>query len=516
MGAASRPARRRGDGRLVKPSLSLLRALVFCALAYGSAGCDTSDYPVPLRTCPSGADGQPPSSGPIRVLPSGVAGLTLDSMRWDVREAWVDFGHQTTLDYRGRVVATRETPLWGVGVLYQWTKGSRPEYEHLGASFVFLKDSAGSGTLVEFHRARPERPAPIRDFRLAGGMRPPSSWGCPATARLIRIMDAPDYLGLTAAVARDSAERLAALRARASKGERLAILTDTLVRFPEDDGLTTPWLFAGVAVNLTGDTLHDAAVWYAIDFSAIRGGPDTVVYMLGTVAPHALAPFAGGPIEPGDDRSVHGAWVGAAGVAGLTEAFDHRLSRFRYRHGVPPSVVPEDELPPASAPKRRVFDPANLDLFGLAHEGHLLVAARVRAAAGGDSLSQLALIEPACCPATFATQILRYVRTGTPAQIDTATIPLTGDAAEQSVARIERSLRDAVAALQRRALPPSASANTDSGFATPAPGTELTVVSFSGWNPGIVLRYSIGRPPPEFAAALTLLDSLASFGKQRR
>ena len=164
-------------------------ALLVCGAAF--CGCTPSHY-TPVSACPVGPDGKHPSSGRLVVLPSEVPDVQLDSMRWHVHTGHEgeEFGTWTSVTAEGRIVSTKETSLVGVGVLVEGMRNTVVVHRMIDSIFIDVRQDplfSQSGEVITRETVRPDRPVSVgvQDKELTDT--PPSQWGCPTRARIVRL-----------------------------------------------------------------------------------------------------------------------------------------------------------------------------------------------------------------------------------------------------------------------------------------------------------------------------------------
>jgi len=356
-----------------------------------SISCALPGQGVSLPACARSPNGDFPSEGPIRVFPSEVPELTLDSARWSTRKVQMGLGSSAlSLAIEGRILASREIPLGSVAVLFESRRDSVTALRLIETRFSTVRPDVlyklGRSEQVYFLRAMPSRPAPVQFAEIINLTMAPfnraSDLGCPAQLRIVRQMNLPIYLGLVARVARDSATLLARLRARPGEALRpIEILFDSAVATSHPSGgasLGLDRVSVGVAVNTTGQELHGVAVALIQSFGPGRG--DTLVFPVGDVAPHALIPF-GGPTAfvPGERRI---GWTDADTAPRVGPEYSYRMSAYRRRGNgtLPADLRATDEMPSSDS---YAWSPTDFDLDTAMARGTRGVYALLRPP-GGD------------------------------------------------------------------------------------------------------------------------------------
>ncbi len=161
------------------------------ALAPALCSCVPTHYS-PVAACPTLADGTHPSSGSLQVLPSEVPEVQLDSMRWYVHTGHEgeEFGTWTSVSALGRIVSTKETSLVGVGVLVEGMRDTVVVHRMIDSNFYDVRRvpwSSQAYMTIGRETVRPDRPVQVRAGEKDLSRSPPTRWGCPTRARIIRL-----------------------------------------------------------------------------------------------------------------------------------------------------------------------------------------------------------------------------------------------------------------------------------------------------------------------------------------
>jgi hypothetical protein len=167
------------------------KAAIIVGVAAAFCGCVPSHY-TPVAACAASADGTHPSSGSLEVLPSEVPDVRLDSMRWYVHTGHEgeEFGTWTSVSALGRIVSTKETSLVGVGVLVEGMRDTVVAHRMIDSSFYdvrWLPWSSQAYTTIGRETVRPDRPVQVRAGEKDLSDSPPTRWGCPTRARIVRL-----------------------------------------------------------------------------------------------------------------------------------------------------------------------------------------------------------------------------------------------------------------------------------------------------------------------------------------
>ena len=154
-------------------------------LALAVAACFPS-HPTPLASC-AVLYGAGVSDGVLRVLPSEVAGVTIDSASWQTVTTSPELSTQTSVYYDAELTATVPTPLASFAVQFHSTKSSEGPLllkegfmipKRLGRYDLSLM-MGGSDSI------RPgERRVAFASISLPGTK--PGPWGCPSSVQVVR------------------------------------------------------------------------------------------------------------------------------------------------------------------------------------------------------------------------------------------------------------------------------------------------------------------------------------------
>lgn len=308
---------------------SSLAALGTVALL--TTGCIVLDGTPGMRTCSSGVGrylGFGPSSGVMRVLPSGVAGVEIDSTGWRTDAHLDGFGTSTVLALAVRIHAERPITSDSLALIYRTNadEGSARATiidPRLGPA-VYSRAPAELEAIsrAEFDPVRPI--AAGSDLRseysmnVGGGgfLSGPTVWSaaCPVSVQLVPHRDLALYLfpgrfsPATVARLADSVRLADATQADANA----VVIWDSTVAW--GFGFTT---VIGVVANRGDTPVSDPVAWLSVEHDpasraqALPGSAtDTLEYPLGPIAPHEIAGFAGGQLQ--FSQRVSGRRVGSA------------------------------------------------------------------------------------------------------------------------------------------------------------------------------------------------------------
>jgi hypothetical protein len=258
--------------------------------------CVATRTPV-VRAC-IGVDGNStaPSGGKLRILPSLVPGVQIDSARWSVGATTVDMGAVENLGYTASLRANRIVARHELALVYE-----APNAPVTIDADLFVDDT---GTVIrpslDSVFLDPNVPVLVhRSVSVSIGTTTGRTSGlryCPSTVRIVPRERLAQILEPRLADSAFRAARLAEHAAR-SPGE-LKVVFDTIVASGLGVGLEV-----GAAVNSTDTTLHDvviAAIATRHLEPGTQAGPrnpiiDTLEYGVASIGPHRLVVFAGEP-----------------------------------------------------------------------------------------------------------------------------------------------------------------------------------------------------------------------------
>jgi hypothetical protein len=238
-----------------------------------------------VRACLAPGMSSAPSSGMLRILPSQVPGVAIDSAYWQTGAGTQDIGTWEVLAYSARLRTSRRVRLAELAILYD-EQEARP-----------LPDVS-----VERDMEPGDTRTSVRSLRFRSTLRV-GQWSgarsCPRTVRLVprdrlafKMMP-----GLASDSVRESARR--ALR---PGGSPLVVVKEALI----GDWDPQRTAIVGAAVNTADTALTDMIIALVV----VRGShpraaspaqpgdliEDTLEYRVGRVEPHAWVGFAGGSI----------------------------------------------------------------------------------------------------------------------------------------------------------------------------------------------------------------------------
>jgi len=303
--------------------LSLLIIASLCVSA-----CVKTEKPV-VQACrtPDGAE-PAPSEASFTILPSRDPGVEITRASWRTRGGGDGFVNVENLRLSTSLSATRRVPQNEIVLAYDapgphaivdaalMEEGS--DQYHLPTRGTPFLDSGGQVTVGLERQLR-------------------SSWWigrnsaltyCPRTVRLAPLSG----LALTLAPELETPQGQAARLRTSKQTTPLAVIMDTVV-----DGGLEGGISVGAALNTTDSTLHDMVVGLVVVSTPDPHRPpdedgahpaDTLEYLVGTIAPHALVPFGGGQLT-GFERVTRRVVYHPTDVSGRAiadEAVWHRAS----------------------------------------------------------------------------------------------------------------------------------------------------------------------------------------------
>jgi hypothetical protein len=298
-----------------------LSALAFACIV--SVGCSAREASV-VAGCLTPDGAKAAVGGTLTILPSRLPGAEITQATWRTQRGHADgvvteyLVLTTTLRANRRIAEDEVALLFDApgahAIVDNAIVDEGAEQFQLSRNATFL-DSGAARTTV--------RNVPLRSALVAGTES--SLDDCPSTVRLVPR----NTLALELVPTLETAEgRSALLRRTVSKNASpLVVVMDTVVA----DGLGST-LIVGAAMNTTDSALTDMVV-ALIPAPVTRPGDsggapvaDTLEYLVGTVPPHAVVPFAGGWLNPGD-RIVGRTAYRATEIKGRPIAGDAEMHR---------------------------------------------------------------------------------------------------------------------------------------------------------------------------------------------
>lgn len=162
--------------------------LLFLSLQL-SSGC-FPQHATPLSSCVA-VLGTPSAGGPLRILPSMLPGITIDSARWESETSSPEMSTQTSVIYRAYVTASTTIALSQFAIQF---RSSEPKEDSilrtpgrmlLKRCHVAYDCIQGGGDSL-----RPQQPRLAIAFRSVLGKRP-GPWGCPQSVQVVDRAERP-------------------------------------------------------------------------------------------------------------------------------------------------------------------------------------------------------------------------------------------------------------------------------------------------------------------------------------
>jgi hypothetical protein len=254
-----------------------------------------------IRACAAGGDSAV-SAGMLRILPSTVPGVEIDSAWWRTGAGTVDIGAVEQLSYFSRLRASRDVRRNELAIVYEphdsaMVLDADVATALYGRAYIDSRDRR----YADLHAG--ETTTTARVIQLGGGVRV-GEWSavpyCPRAVQLVARGELPFVL--MPRLTSDST-RLAASRSAEARRSSLVVVKDTLLRAGWEGGSTPAW----AAINVADTALADMIVALVVvgraptrDTSAHAVGvavEDTIEYHVGPVAARGRAGFVGGNLR---------------------------------------------------------------------------------------------------------------------------------------------------------------------------------------------------------------------------
>jgi hypothetical protein len=302
-----------------RPLLKHLEWTALGLLALGTA-CVATSTPR-IRAC-AASGGSPASEGTLRILPSTVPGVEIDSAYWRTGAGTEDMGAWEQLSYYSRLRASRTVRRNELAIIYE------PHDSAMIVDADIASPLLGRDVVAAMDRAHADLHAQDttttdRHIRLGGGFRV-GKWSaasyCPRAVQLVERNEVPFLLmpRLTSDSVRSAAARIAAARR-----SPLVVVKDTLLAA----GAFGTSVLALAAINVADTTLADMIVALVVvrpvqsrDSSAHGVGQaveDTIEFHVGPVAARGRMGFVGGELRYPEGIAERLAYP-AASVTGRT------------------------------------------------------------------------------------------------------------------------------------------------------------------------------------------------------
>lgn len=255
------------------------------------AACVATSTPR-IRACADGG-----SAGALRILPSKVPGVEIDSATWRTGASTEDIGAREWLIYQSRLRASRDVHRNELAILYEPQRPSAILDAELSSEGppVFISED----TLLTDLQAAGSTATTARVVEVGAGFRV-GKWSavryCPSTVQLVARSEVPFLL--MPRLLSDSV-RLAAERSEAARHSPLVVVKDSVAQ--------AGWQPARVwaAINVADTALTDMVVALVVagpgsnSDEAVRSGrivEDTVEYHVGRVPARGRVGFVGGSV----------------------------------------------------------------------------------------------------------------------------------------------------------------------------------------------------------------------------
>jgi len=146
-------------------------------------GCFYPDHDTPLPSCERQA-GARVARGSLRVLPSEVAGIGIDSASWHDHTGSPDMNVETTLFYEAFLSATVAVPLDSIAVRFRSSRAADDSALLVAGFLVARRTDGGSARQMSGGVIRPAEPR-YALAALSRRGRKPGPWGCPRSVQVI-------------------------------------------------------------------------------------------------------------------------------------------------------------------------------------------------------------------------------------------------------------------------------------------------------------------------------------------
>jgi len=332
-------------------------ALVCLALLQGACVLDGSPS---VRACRDGGYhvASDRASGGLRILPSSVAGIEVDTAAWKTFARVNGPSAETSLILTARLRADRPVDVDQLALIYRLGNGPdaaaivdarlrRPIFTAPRASpaTVAVVSWTEAGVPDDSRNVKAGRTIPTErlhtlEYGLYTGRTAPLA-GCPTSVQLVRRTELALHLGSGRAWSRQRSG------AAGDGSQEARVVWDTLIDFG-----SVSEMVVGIVANPSNDTLKRPIATLALSpplqvptsldaTTRLSGEPASVLeYALDTLAPGAVAGFAGGWLDYGEhvaERSVRGLapgeeWPGA----GIHPRSNHWIRRTGPASGAQP------------------------------------------------------------------------------------------------------------------------------------------------------------------------------------
>lgn len=153
-------------------------------LVVGLCAACFDDHPTPLPAC-GAILGAPSAAGPLRILPSMIPGVTIDSARWSSYTSSPEMSTQTTVHYEAYVTSTISMPLSQLAIQFHSSDVKEDSLLLIeGGRMTKRCVAAYDCTQLGGDSIRPQQPRRALAFQIVPGQKP-GPWGCPQSAQVI-------------------------------------------------------------------------------------------------------------------------------------------------------------------------------------------------------------------------------------------------------------------------------------------------------------------------------------------
>jgi hypothetical protein len=133
------------------------------------------------------------ANGPLRVLPSEVPGVSIDSALWHVRTESSEMQTWTYLLYEAHLRSDRPVPLDSLAVAFHSSQAADDSLLRVGGWRVRKRTLRGdiSRSKVGPDSLRPDEPRTATKGLILPGTKP-GPWACPKAVQVVRALRGPD------------------------------------------------------------------------------------------------------------------------------------------------------------------------------------------------------------------------------------------------------------------------------------------------------------------------------------
>jgi hypothetical protein len=162
----------------------------FCALVALSVGACFPSHATPLPSCATNGVGL--HDGRLRILPSEIPGVWIDSASWTVRTESPEMATETHLAYEAHLRSDHPAPLDSLAIAFHSTRPADDSLLLVGGWRV--SQPTRYGGVMRFGRdsLRPDEPrTAMKVLRVPGSS--PGSWACPEAVQVVRVRRGPGW-----------------------------------------------------------------------------------------------------------------------------------------------------------------------------------------------------------------------------------------------------------------------------------------------------------------------------------